>query len=893
MTLDTAHWQRLDALLKEALALAPEERTRWLETLGPEDQQHRPMLLAMLARANAETSEFMGRPVAPSVLAAATDVVDADRVGDVVGPYRLIAHLGVGGMGTVWRAERVDGSVQRAVALKLPRTGWTPGLAERLKRECDILSTLEHPGIARLYEAGVAGNGRPWLAMEIIDGQPIDAYCNGKSLAVGARLALFLEVAGAIAYAHARLVVHRDLKPSNILVDATGRVHVVDFGLAKLIDADAQGQPQLTQALGRTLTPDYASPEQIHGGAIGVGTDVYSLGVVLYELLAGQRPYRLKRDSAAALEEAILEADVPLASSRAAERGLARALRGDLDTILAKALAKDVAERYSTIEAFATDVQRHLRGLPITARPASFGYRAGRFVKRHRAAVAAVAVVSMAVLAGLAGTLYQARQAAAERDRALRELRFAEATDEFMRFLLSEQSAKPLPAPELLRRAEKSASQQFADDAALRARLQLLLADLHGELADYRRAEAILAEARKSAEAAGDKWMMTQADCVRAALLVATGRPKEGQDLFARTMPAVEADPLADPNTTQVCYSQRSVALRNLGKGEASARDAEAAIATLDAAGSGNRVNRIFLRTNIGDALTNAGRVREAVAIYEQAVVELGRIGRGGTSAGLMLTSNLIVMLTRAGQPRKAVDVYGRLVLGEDPDPPAYSSLAINYARVLFDVGRAEEAERLLEQGRGEKVRLGDKRGEAFAMLTAAGAACSGTDVARCETLLEEAAGRLRPMLPPKHSAHATLQYLAGRAWLTRGDAARARPFFENAVTLFEAAPDRNFNVIRALSHLALAQQQMGEGVAARATAARAVDQARKATSGYETSEWLGSALFAQAIIAASQADPATARKLLAEARTQLIGSVGPGTPGVAKVDKLLEQLPR
>jgi len=668
---------------------------------------------------------------------------------------------------------------------------------------------------------------------------------------------------------------------------------VVDFGLAKLIDADAQGQPQLTQALGRTLTPDYASPEQIRGGAIGVGTDVYSLGVVLYELLAGQRPYRLKRDSAAALEEAILEADVPAASSRAADRGRARALRGDLDTILAKALAKDVVLRYPTVEAFATDIQRHLRGLPITARPASFGYSAGRFVKRHRALVTATAVVFLAVLAGLAGTLYQARQAAAERDRALRELRFAEATDEFMRFLLSEQSAKPLPAPELLRRAEKSASQQFADDAALRARLQLLLADLHGELADYKRAEAVLADAHKSAAAAGDKWMVTQADCVRAALLVATGRPKEGQELFARAMPAVEADPLADPNTTQVCYSQRSVALRNLGKGEESARDAEAAIASLDAAGGGNRVNRIFLRTNVGDALTNAGRVREAVGIYEQAVVELGRIGRGGTSAGLMLTSNLIVMLTRAGQPKKAVDVYSRLVLGENPDPPGYSSLAINYARVLFDVGRTEEAERLLEQGRSEKARLGDKRGEAFAMLTAAGAACSGADVARCETLLEEAAGRLRPMLPPKHSTNATLQYLAGRAWLTRGDAARARPFFENAVTLFEAAPDRNFNVIRALSHLGLAQQQMGEGVAARATAARAVDLARKAATGYETSEWLGSALLAQAGIAASQADPASARKLLGEARTQLIGSVGPGTPGVVKVDRLGESLPR
>lgn len=840
----------------------------------------------MLAKAGAESGSFMGTPVSPGMLERATDTVVPDQPGDIVGPYRLVTALGTGGMGTVWRVEPAEGAVQRHVALKLPRTGWSPGLASRLQRECDVLSKLEHPNIARMYDAGMTGAGRPWLSMEIIDGVPVDAHCREKALPVRQRLELFLKVARAISYAHARLVVHRDLKPSNILVDRDGEPHVVDFGLAKVLDETAERQPQLTQALGRTLTPDYASPEQIRGDAMTVATDVYSLGVVLYEMLTGRRPYRLERESPAALEEAIVEADIPAASSQVAgDRALARALRGDLDTILAKALRKDVDDRYATVEAFALDVDRHLRGLPVHARPPSFGYHASRFVRRHRFGMIAAALVAASLLAGLGGTLHQARQAAAERDKALRELRFAEAADEFMRFLLSEQSSKPLPAAEQLQRAERSAALQFAGDPAVRARMQMLIADLYGELADYKRAQAILLAARKSGEAAGDPWVVTQADCVHAALMVATGRPKEGVALFEKVMPAVEADVAADPGTTQVCFSQRSVAMRNVGRGEDSARDAQVAIASLDATRSGSRTNRIFLATNVGDALTNQGRIREAVAIYEKAMVDLSGIGRGGTSAGLLLASNLIVMLTRAGQPLEAVEAYGKIAAGDDPDPPAYSSLAINHARVLFDVGRAAEAGKKLEEGRLEKVRLGDKRGEAFAALTLAGAACSyGTDADRCDAQRAGADALLRPILPPKHSALATLDYFAGLGAMMRGDPAKARPLLEVAVKRYESALDKNLNVVRALAALARAQSRTGEGAAAKATAARAIGLAREAATGYETTAWLGEAYLAQSIVLAEQGDPTGAASARDAARRHLLGSAGPGSPLLAQM---------
>ncbi|HEX5130792.1 MAG TPA: serine/threonine-protein kinase, partial [Usitatibacter sp.] len=764
--------------------------------LDPGDAALRAPLEAMLSRADTESTSFMGTPVSPSLVdKAAAGNIAVDAPGDVVGRYRLLGPLGAGGMGTVWRVEPVDpAAIRRQVALKLPRTGWSPGLAGRLQRECDALSKLEHPNIARMYDAGLTEAGRPWMSMQIIDGVPIDAYCADKRLDVRARLRLFLKVSRAIAYAHARLVVHRDLKPSNILVDARGEPHVVDFGLAKVLGESNERHPHLTQALGRTLTPDYASPEQIRGEAVTVASDVYSLGVVLYQLLTDRRPYRLKRDSPAALEEAILEADVPPASSQAGDKARARALRGDLDTILDKALRKDLDERYPTVEAFAVDVERHLKGLPVHARAPSFGYHASRFVRRHRAFVAACAIVGVVLVAGLAGTLHQSHRAESQRDRAVRELRFADAAEEFMRFLLSEQSSKPVPAPELLQRAERSAARQFADDAALRARMQLLIADLYGELGEYRRAETILEQARLSAAASGDRWLAIQADCVLAAVFGATGRGNEALALFASAMSPVEADRLADPVTTQVCFSQRSVTLRNLGQPEDAARDARVAMASIDATHPGYRVNRIFLRTNVADALINAGKVREAVEIYEQAVSELAQIGRGATSAGLLLANNLIVMLTRGGQPLRAVEAYRR-VAGAEPGggAPPLSSLDINYARALFDVGQGEEAELILERGRAETARQGDTRGEAFAALAAAGAACThGTDVPRCEALLAAAAAKLRPIVPPKHSALATLEYLSGLHWLTRADAVRARAILEGAVARYEGAPDRN-----------------------------------------------------------------------------------------------------
>ena len=404
-------WQEIFALLDTALELDPASHPVWLEALGPDQVRLSPLLKELLrARAEVHTGDFMQSPATFVFANPAVRLGLAAQA--LVGPYRLLREIGQGGMASVWLAERADGLLERQVALKLPHASWgIASFADRMARERNILASLTHPNIARLYDAGIAADGRPFLALEYVDGQPIDAYATAHGLTVRERVGLIVQVARAVAHAHARLVVHRDLKPSNILVDAQGQAHLLDFGIAKLVDpqlGDAAEESQLTQAQGRALTPDYASPEQIRGEPIGTASDVYGLGVVAYELLAGVKPYQLKRQGAAALEEAIASADVRLASIAATSPSARHALKGDLDAILNRALKKDVADRYPTVEAFAQDIERYLANLPVQAQPDALGYRIRKFLLRNRLSVAAATVVTTAVVVGAGVALWQA-----------------------------------------------------------------------------------------------------------------------------------------------------------------------------------------------------------------------------------------------------------------------------------------------------------------------------------------------------------------------------------------------------------------------------------------------------------------------------------------------------
>ena len=406
----------LSRLLDQALPLDRDSRERWLEDLSAEHMALWPALRQALLVDDdpALTSElFATVPKAGRGANAAATILTAGlQPGQRIGPYKLMRELGSGGMAVVWLAQRADGAFRREVALKLPLLSrLRRDLAERFAREREILAQLEHPNIARLYDAGVAADGLPYLALEYVEGQPLTAWCDEHQYSVRERLKLFLQVLDAVQYAHACHVIHRDLKPSNILVTAAGQVRLLDFGVAKLLaEGEEADRTDLTRVYGRVLTPDYASPEQLRNDAVGASSDIYALGVVLYELLVGNRPYRIKTDSSQLpLERAIEAAQIrrpstqvqaPAAAVRATtQHKLMRRLRGDLDAIVLKALAKDPEDRYPTATAFADDLQRYLSGEPIEARPPRLTYRLGKLVLRHRLATGATAVLLGAALA--------------------------------------------------------------------------------------------------------------------------------------------------------------------------------------------------------------------------------------------------------------------------------------------------------------------------------------------------------------------------------------------------------------------------------------------------------------------------------------------------------------
>ena len=464
----------INRLLDEALALDPSEHEAWLERLAPEHHALKGTLRGLLAaQAGIETQAFLD--TLPRMSEPATDL----KAGDEIGPYRILERIGSGGQGTVWLAQRADGQLKRKLALKLPQLAWAEGLAARMERERDILGALDHPNIARLYDAGVDQRGRPFLAIEYVEGVSLERYCDEQRLDVRSRVALFMKILEAVQYAHTSLVVHRDLKPANVLVNAQGEPKLLDFGVSSLMEqAGVDGEDVAAQTSTRAMTPRYASPEQMEGRRLGVGSDVYSLGVMLHELLSGCSPYAIARGSVREYEEAILEGKVRSPSRSALDgtiaeaRGtnpkrLARLLQGDLDAVVMKALARDPRERYGSALALHEDLRRWSTGRAVQARPPSAWVSLRKFLVRNRwiAGGVTVAVTAVAV-AGLVAV----QQARVARE----EARRANATRDFVMGIFNDanpalHSGRDLTVRELLSANEDKLIDRLSGDPSLQA----------------------------------------------------------------------------------------------------------------------------------------------------------------------------------------------------------------------------------------------------------------------------------------------------------------------------------------------------------------------------------------------------------------------------------------
>lgn len=449
--MDRERWAQVKEIFNRALEMEGDERALYLEQACNADEE---LFLEVntLFDAHLEAGRFIESPAIAPLSSLVDDTGETSRLGQVIGAYKIEKEVGRGGMGAVYLASRADQQFKKKVAIKLIKRGLdTDEIIKRFRHERQILATLEHPFITRLIDGGATDDGLPYLVMEYVEGLPLAQYCNEDLLSINERLALFLQICSAVQYAHRNLIVHRDLKPSNILIQTDGTPRLLDFGIAKLTTPDAEHTIENTVKTFHAMTPEYASPEQVMGGTVTTASDIYSLGVILYELLTGHRPFRLASKSTDEISRIISETPPTKPSSVCRSQGLnvevqnphlaVRKLRGELDNIILMAMRKEPERRYSTVEQFGDDIQRYLKGLPVIAQEDTLFYHAEKFVKRNKAGVAAGVGIAVSLIAGLMATSRQARISKRQRDKARQEAEKARKINQFLQKMLS--SADP------------------------------------------------------------------------------------------------------------------------------------------------------------------------------------------------------------------------------------------------------------------------------------------------------------------------------------------------------------------------------------------------------------------------------------------------------------------
>ena len=723
--LNPQRWQRLKELFAEVRELGGAERERFLEGVRADDADLRAELDSLLV-AEQDAGHFLEAPAVETLLRE-LETSAPSPVGRRFGPYRVISEIGRGGMGVVYRAVRDDDAFHKEVALKLLHTDLESDFFERrFRRERQILASLEQPNIARLLDGGSDESGRPYCVLELVEGEHIDVYCREHRLDVAARLELVRTACSAVALAHSRLVVHCDLKPANVLVTADGTLKLLDFGIAKLIAADAGEPAPAVTATGWWMTPEYASPEQVRGEPVTTATDVYALGVMLYELLTGTRPYDLgarspeqvvraiceqkaTRPSQAVLRPPTVSAGEPTGPLSAAGlpdtniRRLRRHLEGDLDTIVLRAMAKDPMRRYQSVVDLSEDLRRHLGGLPIRARPDRFGYRARKFIGRHRAAVAATVLALASLCGGLVATVHQAH--VAREQRAVAERRFEEVRQLAGTFIFEvhdDVAALPGSTPvrkrivelglEYLERLEREA----ADDRALQVELAAAyeriaavqggvgvsnLGDTEGAIRSQRRAlllrEAIArsAPADLDAELALARVHSTLGDLLGAAG-DREGRRREYDTASALRSAAAKAAP-DDPAVRRAVISsvwdsaQLQVDDGDLEAGLAGFEEAleqYRALAEAPEAGDGDRRNLALAFKKVGAVQSVLGDPEQALASLEDALaIDQARLAaRPGSPEAMLDVSfdhgDVGYVLLQLGRTRQSVAHYKQAV---------------------------------------------------------------------------------------------------------------------------------------------------------------------------------------------------------------------------------------
>jgi tetratricopeptide (TPR) repeat protein len=871
-----AAWKRLSPLLDAALDLPPAQRAAWLAALPAEHADLRDALADLLSRGKAiETDDFLERLPAfsapPVGLSLAPDAI--------VGPYRLLRELGAGGTSSVWLAELLDGSIRRQVALKLPHLGLVDrGIAGRIARERDILASLEHPNIARLYDAGVDERGRPYLALEFVQGVPPDEYCRAQRLNLRQKLQLFLNILRAVAFAHARLIVHRDLKPSNILIGEGGGVCLLDFGIARLLQPDPGARVAQTVIGGAALTPAYAAPEQFRGQPVTVATDVYSLGVILYELLTGVGPYSPDGRSLGAYEHEVLHVEPPLAS-RAARPAECGALRGDLDAIAAKALEKKPEDRYASVEAFANDIERHLAAEPIAARRRSLGYVARKFLRRNALPVslAVVFVCTLGVALGVAA--WQWRDAERQRAVAVERLANSEAASLFTSTVLIEgmMPGESMTFEQLVARSERIARDTGANDLRARIFATDFLATWYRANGGYDKAEELLTRTLDSLPAE-PRTLGSGLRCARAGLWTSMGR---GEAALATLTAEIARTDLDDAVQSQ-CLLARAWMAGGSGDGVAALEFARRALEKLESSGVASVYNRTAILQMMGGAHGLQNEFEQAHAYYRDALRQLDAAGRARSRAASAVHDDWASAWMNAGNPRRALEELqtSREIIRElTPTAHPVSNVLYRRARIYAQLNRAEEALADFHEVRASSGMGGNLTGLAGVAIGEADVAITQGRLADAENLLAEAGRLLREAkLKPEHVL-ITREYMARSMLMAAlGRNADARAALTRAMANYEAQNCCHAHIALALSERAALALAAGDLAGAEADALRAVELAPPIHA-ESFSRFTGGAWFAHGLVRERQGKWRDARDAFAKAAVQFAGAVGDTHP--------------
>ena len=898
--LSSDDWHSLSACLDQALDLEEDERAAWLATLEKTDA----VLAARMARLLAARSkpEFGRFLLELPPLAGEEEAPPATLIGRTVGPYLIDEEIGRGGMGSVWRARRVDGRYAGTVAIKFVHAAWIGRQGEqRFRLEGQLLGRLDHPNIARLLDAGVLDGTQPYLILEHVEGEPIDAYCARHQLGMKARIRLFIDVLAAVAHAHNHLIVHRDLKPANIFVTREGAVKLLDFGVAKLLDDELESNAA-PQSSAVALTPQYAAPEQLLAQTVSTATDVYALGLVLYLLLAGAHPFASGKRSRSEALRAILNQAPTRASSVADIAGIpGRWLEGDLDNILHKALKKDARERYAAASAFAEDLQRFLSYQPVLARADSWRYRAAKFARRNRAGLLVGGLAASALVIATAFALIQMFEARAQRDVAVFEATHASAQSELTEFLLGDRLSQAPRAVARLRldRARELIHRRFRNDPLLQAGLLIGLSGRYLDAGDFRDGGELMQEAEAIGRRLDDPHLNADIAC-------------------GREVDALESGDLVTART-QVAIADRNLHRLQIVPVGLAAECAKAAAYIAYQEGDYARAvtlirdNMLMLeregqqRTSIytsiaheyARSLSLSGDYRGAWEAERSVLAAVRDVGRDDSDAYYAMVNVGATALIGGGQPRKALDLLSSTVAkSKEIAAGAQLPFYLDATRLLAEA--AISASPSADSGLMQAADIAEKQG-LFSAVPIYRSAAVRAAIVRGDVAAAQSEWAVLSPFEAKLLAHATQPRDAVRVLVEHCRLDLAQQHFADAASRLNRAialiPAGRRPTYPEWRQIVLLRAEIEYALRDYSSAARdaqaAVDRARTEAVDPQSSAWVGEALLWRARSEAALGNVRSASATAREALTHLAANLDRAHPMLAAAGALAADAPR